>query len=156
MVHWLGTLVPDASEPLQLAVRSQHIRRWTSARSDYPEGRAGYKRWRSDLARMHAETTSAIMAEAGYDEEACAKASQILRKLKLKKDPEVQALEDAACLTFLELDLVTFMAKHDEAKVIDIVQKTWGKMSEQGHAAALELLASLPEDGQRLLEEALA
>ncbi len=156
MVHWLAVVAPTASEALQLAARAQHIRRWALPRDDFPQGRAGYKRWRSELAGLHAQDAAAILAEAGYPPEVGVRVGQLLRKRRLKRDPEVQALEDAACLTFLELDLSAFMAKHDDAKVIAIVQKTWAKMSDGGHATALKLLSSLEVSAQALLRRALA
>jgi len=136
---WLERLNPDASEALRLAVRAQHIRRWTIPRRDYPPGKAGYKRWRSTLARFHAETAGAMLVDVGYDAETIRRVQALIRKEQLKQDPEAQCLEDAACLVFLENDFADFAQKHDEAKVIDIVRKTWKKMSPAGHAAALGL-----------------
>lgn len=130
---------PDASVTLQLAVRAQHICRWKIPRSDYPMDRQGYKRWRSDLARFHGETAAAIMQNQGYDEEAIQRVRDLLLKRGLKRDDEVQALEDVACLVFLEYYLEEFAAKHDEEKLIDIIRKTWNKMSPKGHEAALRL-----------------
>lgn len=135
----LDAFSPDASELLQLAARAQHICRWVIPRSDYPQGRAGYKRWRSDLARRHAEIAGEIMASVGYTETEIARVGDILQKKRLKHDPEVQTLEDVACLVFLEHHFEPFAAKHPRDKVIDIVQKTWRKMSESGQKAALAL-----------------
>jgi len=151
---WLERFAPDASEALRLAVAAQHIRRWESPRSDYPEGKAGYKRWRSELARFHAQTAGSILAEVGYDDETIRRVQGLIRKEQLKRDAEAQCLEDVACLVFLESYFVDFSQKHDEAKVIDILQKTWKKMSPEGHAAALGLV--LPEGAQALVEKALA
>lgn len=155
MAHWIDRTTERPSDVLRLAARAQHVGRWTSLRADYPQGRAGYKAWRRDLAVLHAKVCGAAMLEAGYSTLDAERAGEILRKLKLTRDAEVQALEDAACLTFLELDLVPFMGKHERAKVIDIVVKTWGKMSERGHTLALELSADLPTQAQSLLTEAL-
>ena len=127
------------SEALQLATRSQHICRWKSPRSDYPMDRSGYKKWRLDLAQLHGEIAGGIMAEHGYDESMIARVKDLLLKRSLKRDDEVQALEDVICLVFIEFYLEDFASKHDEEKLIDIIRKTWNKMSEKGHAAALTL-----------------
>lgn len=127
------------SEALQLATRSQHICRWKSPRSDYPMDRSGYKKWRLDLAQLHGDIAGEIMAEQGYDETIIARVKDLLLKRSLKRDEEVQALEDVVCLVFLEFYLEDFATKHDEAKLIDIIQKTWNKMSTKGHEAALKL-----------------
>jgi hypothetical protein len=139
MTKQLQKFLPDASEALQLAVRSQHICRWKILRSDYPMDRQGYKKWRLDLAVFHGETAGEIMAANGYDETLIQRVKDLLLKRSLKRDDEVQALEDIVCLVFLEFYLDDFASKHDEAKLIDIIQKTWNKMSERGHAAALKL-----------------
>lgn len=135
----LADFQPDASVTLQLAVRAQHICRWKIPRSDYPMDRQGYKRWRSDLAQFHGETAASIMQSQGYDEEAIQRVRDLLLKRGLKRDDEVQTLEDVACLVFLEYYLEEFAAKHDEEKLIDIIRKTWNKMSIKGHEAALRL-----------------
>lgn len=154
MSEELKSFAPDASELLQVAARAQHIRRWESPRSDYPEGRAGYKKWRSQLALFHGKAAGDIMARNGYSEADIERVQNLLIKRGLKRDPEVQTLEDVICLVFLRYYLPAFAQKHDEAKLIDIIQKTWGKMSEQGHQAALEL--PLPDEMGQLVHKALA
>lgn len=135
----LAAFYDAPSEALQLAIRSQHICRWKSPRSDYPMDRSGYKKWRLDLAQMHGEIAGEIMADQGYDDSMITRVKDLLLKRSLKRDEEVQALEDVACLVFIEFHLADFASKHDEEKLIDIIRKTWNKMSEQGHAAALKL-----------------
>jgi len=127
------------SEALQLATRSQHICRWKSPRSDYPMDKSGYKKWRLDLAQLHGEIAGNIMADQDYDESMIARVKDLLLKRSLKRDEEVQALEDVACLVFIEFYLEDFAGKHDEEKLIDIIRKTWNKMSAKGHEAALKL-----------------
>ena len=131
--------VPEASELLQIACRAQHIKRWSIPRSDYPVGRAGYLRWRTELGQFHGDLCAQLMNSAGYSQEEQARIKEILLKKRLKRDPEVQALEDVICLVFIEHYLADFAERHDEQKIIAIIQKTWGKMSEQGQAAALKL-----------------
>lgn len=139
MTAQLHKFVPNPSEELQLATRSQHICRWKIPRSDYPMDRQGYKKWRLDLAVFHGETAGDIMLQNGYTIETVQRVKDLLLKRSLKRDHEVQALEDIVCLVFLEFYLEDFASKHDEEKLIDIIQKTWNKMSEDGHSAALKL-----------------
>lgn len=135
----LERFAPDASEVVRLAARCQHIRRWTVPRDSYPPGREGYRRWRTDLGRFHAETAGGILREAGCDETTVGRVGALLRKERLKADPEVQLLEDVICHVFLTHYLGPFAAGQDEAKVVDILKKTWRKMSDRGRAAALSL-----------------
>lgn len=139
MTEWLEKLDPSPSAARQIAARAQHIRRWTVPREDFPEGREGYLRWRTSLYRFHADQAEAIMREAGYEEESIAVVRKMVGKQGIKRDPDVQLLEDVACLVFLEHYFPAFAEKHDEEKMIGIVRKTWKKMSEAGRNAALSL-----------------
>ncbi|HMN70904.1 MAG TPA: DUF4202 domain-containing protein [Rhodoblastus sp.] len=139
MSERLAVFAPGASDLLQIAVRGQHIERWAIPRADYPMDKPGYFRWRNALKARHAQRLAEIMGEAGYPAEAAERVGQIVRKERIKSDPEAQTLEDVACLVFLEFYSDPFLAKYEEAKSVDIVQKTWRKMSEAGHAAALGL-----------------
>ena len=141
----LSRLFPDASEPLQLAARGQHIERWVLARADYPEGRAGYLKWRRDLAGHHAERVGGLMADAGYGAEEIAAAQKMLRKEGIKRDADVQRLEDVICFVFLKWYFAPFAAKHSPEKVLDIVQKTARKMSPEARARVLSEF-DLPAD----------
>ncbi len=139
MTDWLHRLYPDASEALQLAARAQHIRRWMIPRSQYPMTRAGYHQWRTTLYSFHADEAAKILREVGYDDAIINRVRSLLRKEKLKADPEMQALEDVACLVFLENYFAEFALKHEEQKVIDILRRTWKKMSDRGRSAAMNL-----------------
>ena len=143
----LERFAPEAPEALRLAVRCQHIRRWTMPRTDFQTGAAGYKQWRTKLQQFHAETAAGMLRDTGYGEDTIGRVQALLRKEKLKLDPEVQTLEDVVDLVFLENYLEDFVAKHpeyDEAKWIDILKKTWFKMSRRGRSAALSMIR-LPE-----------
>ena len=153
MTAWLDKLEPDASEALRLAARCQHIRRWTIARSDYPDGRAGYLKWRATLAKFHAETAGKILRDVGYDADTIAHVQPLLKKENLKGDPDAQLLEDVICLVFLENYFADFAHKHDEQKLIEILRKTWKKMSPRAQKAALEL--NIPPAARRIVEKAL-
>lgn len=153
MSECLAQFQPDASEHLQIACRAQHIQRWAISRRDYPMDRAGYKRWRTDLAKFHAELTAELMDNYGYAEDDQERVKSLLQKKQLKRDAQAQTLEDVACLVFLQFHLEDFAASHEDNKIIDIIAKTWNKMSDNGHAAALQL--TLPEAMGELIGRAL-
>lgn len=153
MSQWLERFVSNPSEALGIAVRAQHISRWEVPRSTYPEGRAGYLKWRFNLYRFHADRVGELMLQAGYTTDAVERVGQLLQKKGLQRDPEAQALEDVACLVFLEFYFDRFARDHAEEKIINIVQKTWKKMSPQAQEAALKI--DFPESARRLIEQAL-
>jgi len=154
MSEALARLAPAASEHLQIAARGQHIERWTSPRKSYPDGRAGYLKWRNELKAFHARRLGEIMATSGYGEDDIARVAALVRKERLKADAESQMLEDVVCVVFLEHYVDAFMAKTAEDKMPDILAKTWAKMSPLGqeHALKLPLNPAIP----RLLEAGLA
>jgi len=154
MTACLDRFHPNAPEPVRLAARCQHIRRWMIPRTDYPDGRDGYRRWRTDLAGFHALTAGAILREVGYDDNAVARVGSLLRKERLKADPDVQLLEDVVCLVFLRHYLADFATKHAEAKLLDVLRKTWRKMSDAGRHVALAL--DLPPSLCALVARAVA
>ena len=154
MTEWLDRLDPKSSEPLRLAVRAQHIRRWEIPRDSYPKDRQGYRAWRTDLGKFHAQTAAAILTEVGYDEQTIARVQSLLRKERLKTNPDCQLLEDVICLVFLENHFEEFSQQHDEEKLLNIVRRTWKKMSDRGHQAALAL--PLSASARRIVEKALA
>lgn len=141
----LDRLFPDASEPLRIAARGQHVERWKLARDAYPEGRAGYLAWRRAQAVHHAEVVSALMDGAGYSAEDIEAAGRMLRKEGIKRDQQVQALEDVICFVFLKWYFAPFAAKHSPEKVLDIVVKTARKMSSEARARVLREF-DLPQD----------
>ena len=130
---------PDASKALQIAARAQHICRWKIARKEYPMDRVGYLKWRETLKRMHADITAEILNQVGYDKAFIDRVSLLINKKLIKKNEETQILEDTICLVFLDYYFDEFAAKHTDEKIIDILKKTWIKMSDNGHAAALKL-----------------
>jgi uncharacterized protein DUF4202 len=154
MTTWLGRFAPDASEALRLAARGQHIRRWTLPRSQYPMDRRGYLQWRAALAKFHADTAANILRGVGYEEALIARVQALIRKEGLKRDPEVQCLEDVICLVFLESYCADFATHHDVAKLLPIIRKTWEKMSPAGREVARTI--ALPADVRRLVAAALA
>lgn len=155
MSETLAAMTPGASELLQIAVRGQHIERWTSPRASYPAGRAGYLKWRSVLKDFHARRLGEIMAAAGYEPQETARAGALVRKERLRTDPEAQMLEDVACNVFLAHYLGDFLNKTDadDAKLARILAQTWNKMSAAGHAHAGRL--DLPPHALALLRRGL-
>lgn len=153
---WVDRLAPEASEALRLAARAQHIGRWRIPRGSFPDGRAGYLKWRAEQGRAHAAEAAGILAGVGYDDGVVARVGDLLRKRRLRDDAEVQALEDAACLVFLETQLAGFAPTQDAGKLGDILRKTWAKMSEAGRSAALEVVGGLPESLRAVVEAALS
>jgi Domain of unknown function (DUF4202) len=153
MTRWVRTLDPDCSDEQLLAARAHHLRRWTIPRDSYPDGRAGYLRWRTALKRQHADDVGEILRGAGYDDALVARVQAIVRKQGLGRDPAVQVHEDALCLVFLETQLDELAGKLGEDKTIDVLQKTAKKMSPAGLQAVLGL--RFAPDAAALLERAL-
>lgn len=154
MSECLASFIPNASEHLKIAARGQHIERWKSARSNYPPGRVGYLTWRKELGLFHAKRVGELMSKAGYQQVDIERTEYIVQKKAIKRDHESQALEDVICLVFLSYYLDDFAVKHNEDKLIDIIQKTWTKMSESGHDAALKI--DFSENMMALVQKALA
>jgi hypothetical protein len=154
LAHWVTTFDPNASPALRLAAACQHIRRWEVPRTSYDEGRRGYRQWRTDLAEQHARTAREVLSDVGWDEATIARVETLIRKVGLARDPEVRLFEDAICMVFFELEYADLASKHEDDKLVDILRRTWAKMSPQGHAAALSLAAGMAERERRLIERA--
>ncbi|WP_203257205.1 DUF4202 domain-containing protein [Hyunsoonleella ulvae] len=154
MTRKLLQFKPDASKALQIAARAQHICRWKIPRDEYPMDRVGYLKWRETLKKMHADLTSEILKQVGYDEQFDNRIRKIILKKLIKKNEESQALEDTICLVFLDYYFEEFAEKHPDEKVIDILKKTWVKMSEEGQQEALKL--NFSEKGLALVKQAIA
>ncbi len=147
MSDMLERYKPESDDIVKLAIRAQHIQRWKSPRNAYPMDRAGYHQWRTDLYKFHAVTATGLMAQAGYDEFALERARTAISKRKLKVNADTQLLEDIAGLVFIEYYMLAFAEKHpeyDEDKWIDIIRKTWNKMTVDAHAFALSGKLELP------------
>lgn len=156
MEAWVQRLRPDADPVLRLAARAQHLERWAVPRAAYPEGRAGYLRWRSDHYRRQAELAARLCRESGMDEADAERVARLVAKRDLRH-PDGQLIEDAACLVFLEREALPFARAHpeyDAAKLIAILAKTLRKMSPEARRAALAL--ALPEPLPALLQQAAA
>jgi hypothetical protein len=139
LTRWVLRLCPDASEPLRLAARCQHICRWESPRENYPMTRAGYLKWRADLKKFHAEKSGVILSETGYDAKTIRRVQELNLKKNFPADPEGRVLEDALCLVFLEFQFAALAAKSDDEKMVNAVRKSWEKMTEAARAEALKL-----------------
>ncbi|MEZ4371237.1 MAG: DUF4202 domain-containing protein [Polyangiaceae bacterium] len=155
LAAWVLQLAPGASVALRIAPYCQHLERWTVPRADFPEGRKGYIAWRTSLAKSHAEKAGQALAALGFDESVIEEVKRINMKKGLGQASDAQVMEDALCLTFLEFDLPEFAAKHPREKLLDIIRKTWRKMSDAGHqqASQLQLTPELSELVQAALAE---
>lgn len=159
MSEMIARFAPDADEVQQIAIRGQHVKRWTSPRDAYPMDRVGYLKWRTDLYKFHAETTAECMSQAGYADEDLDRVLKMVGKKGIKTNPDTQLLEDVVDLVFIEYYMLAFAEKHpeySEDKWIEIVQKTWKKMSETGQQFALSGKITLPEPLVPLIQKALA
>ncbi|MDH5435157.1 MAG: DUF4202 domain-containing protein [Gammaproteobacteria bacterium] len=159
MTDMINRFAPDADDIAKLAVRAQHIERWKSQRSDYPMDRNGYLQWRTNLYKFHAETVGKILEQVGYDEEFIGKVKKAVGKRGIKVNPETQLLEDVTDLVFIEHYMMAFVTKHpeyDEDKWIDIIRKTWKKMSVTAQQFALAGNITLPESLVPLIQKAVA
>jgi hypothetical protein len=153
LTNWVLRLKPDASEPLRLAARCQHLCRWTIPRNRYPMDRAGYLKWRTELKEFHAEKSAEVLREAGYAEDIVAKVQALNLKKDFPNDPDSRVLEDALCLVFLKFQFAELAAKTEDEKVINALRKSWQKMTEQARGEALKLRFGPRE--QALLNRAL-
>lgn len=159
MADMLARYKPMADEVVQLAIRGQHMQRWKSPRSDYPMDRKGYHQWRTNLYTFHAEAVADLMAKAGYDDAALERVRKAVGKKGIKNNADTQLLEDVAALVFIEHYMLAFAEKHpeyDEAKWIDIIRKTWRKMSDDAHEFALSGKLILPEPLIPLIQKSVA
>ena len=150
---------PDADDEMKIAVRAQHIQRWKSPRSDYPMNRPGYLQWRTHLYKFHADTVGELMRQVGWPEESIERVKKAVGKRGIKVNPDSQLLEDIADLVFLEHYMEAFVEKHpeyDEEKWLDIIRKTWKKMSEEAQQFALAGKIKLPEHLVPLIQKAVA
>ena len=153
-VAWLARLRPDAPEELLLAARGHHVRRWEIPRSSEPEGRAGYLRWKRRLQQHHAEIVGRVLRDVGYDDDMVARVQSIVRKERLRTDPDVQSFEDALSLVFLETQLRDLATKLDDNHLVDVLAKTLRKMTPAGRAAAASL--TYDDRSRTLVERAIA
>ena len=153
---WVVRLAPDAAPHLRLAARCQHLERFLVPRATFPEGKAGYLQWRKSLYTKQAERARALLLEAGVNANEADEVATWVSKTDLKKNAGTQALEDAACLVFLENEIEAFAAQHanyPREKFVDIIRKTWRKMSPAAQSAALAL--KLPDAIAALVREAV-
>jgi hypothetical protein len=154
MTEWVARLDPDASEAQRLAARAHHLRRWTSPRSSFPEGRAGYLRWRTALKAQHATEVAELLADAGYDDATIGVVQRIIKKQGLGSDPVVQVHEDALCLVFLETQLAATVDQLGDEHMLDVIRKTAAKMSPAGLAHVAEI--PMRDHDRELIGRALA
>jgi len=159
MSDMLQRFKPDADDAQKLAIRAQHIQRWKSPREAYPMDRIGYLKWRKDLYKFHANNAGDLLTEAGYEGAVIDRVKEAVAKKRIKENPDTQLLEDIADLVFIEHYMLEFANKHpeyEEEKWLDIIRKTWKKMSEEAQAFALSGAVKLPEPLIPLIQKAVA
>lgn len=159
MSEMLARYAPDAPEAVKLAVRAQHIQRWKTPRDSYPMDRNGYLQWRTGLYKFHADTAGRLMREAGYGDEMIERVQKAVGKKGMKVHAETQLLEDVTDLVFIEhylLDFANQKPDYSEEKWLEILRKTWRKMSDDAHAYALSGKLRLPEPLLPLIQKAVA
>ena len=154
MTRWVRRLDPDATEEQLLAARAHHLRRWALPRHDYPEGRAGYLRWRKELNRRHQHDVAVVLAPLGYDPVEIGRVQEIIAKDSRTTDPQVQIHEDALCLVFLQTQFSALADRLGDDKTVEVLRRTLVKMSPTACDAALGLELSAHE--RTLVERALA
>ena len=152
LTDWVLRLEPEASEPLQLAARAQHVCRWEIPRSEFPQTRSGYLQWREALKKFHAQKAGNILREVGYPEDVIACVRDLIGKKNFPANPEARVLEDALCLVFLQHQFADLAAKNSDEKMISVLQKSWKKMTLKAQQLAL-ILSYSPKE-KRLLERA--
>lgn len=150
--RWLALLDPAPPEALRLALRAHHLKRWAIPRSEYPDGRAGYLRWRAALKKIHAAEVGRILAGCGYGDDEIERVQELVQKRGT--GGEHQTFEDVLCLVFLESQFDELASRTDEATMVDVVRKTLPKMSKRAVALALEL--PMTDRERRLIESATA
>jgi len=150
-VQWIERLVDDPDEPLLLAGRAHHLRRWELPRDSYPQGRAGYLRWRRDQKARHARDIAVILSPCGYGPDEIERVQRLIRREAVDGTP---AVEDAACLVFIETQLTSLVERMDHALLIDVIRKTARKMTDEGLACVAEI--PLDDRARGVLAEALA
>ncbi|MGI8939696.1 MAG: DUF4202 domain-containing protein [Iamia sp.] len=151
--EWVDHLDPDATSAQRIAARAHHLRRWEVQRTNFPEGRAGYLRWRTAAKTRHADDVAILLRDHGWDEDTIADVRRLVRKEGLGRVPAVQVHEDAVCLAFLTVQLDD-AAETMGDKTVEVLRRTAKKMSPEAHAQ----LDSLPfsASGRALLDAALA
>ena len=159
MTEMIGRFAPNATEVAQLAVRAQHIQRWMVPRSNYPLGKPGYFAWRTGLYKFHATSAGELLQQANYDDALIEQVKVAISKQGIKTNPDTQMLEDVTSLLFIERYLLGFAGQHaeySEEKWLDIIRKTWKKMSEDAHTFATNGGIKLPEHLLPLLLKAIS
>lgn len=145
MTAELDRWVAGPGELLQIAARGQHVERWLLPRSAYPDGKDGYLTWRREQLRRHAARIGEFMSREGYTAADIDRIGVLLRKEGIKRDADVQTLEDVICFTFIRWYLGPFATGRDGESLTRIIEKTARKMSAKARAQVL-VDFDLPEE----------
>jgi tRNAThr (cytosine32-N3)-methyltransferase len=131
------------------------LERWSVPRDSYPLDKPGYHAWRKSLYVKQADRARELLLQARVPAAEADDVATWVSKTGLKSNAGTQALEDAACLVFLENEIADFAAQHTEYprdKFIGILQRTWRKMSAPAQQFAMEL--ELPAEIAAMVREA--
>lgn len=156
MENWVANVAVEPTPLLRLAARCQHLERWVVPRTSFPDGKPGYLAWRRSLYTKQAERARSLLFAAGVSSDEAAEVVTWVSKTGLKTNSGTQALEDAACLVFLENEIGAFATQHADyrrEKFVDIIKKTWRKMSPRAQELARSL--ALTPEIAALVNEAL-
>ncbi|MFT6745672.1 MAG: hypothetical protein ACJAZ2_000004 [Glaciecola sp.] len=156
MVKWLYRLNSEATELDELAARCQHLQRWGINRETYPMNKVGYHQWRTALYNYQANLAGVVLNKAGYNTEEINIVKELVSKKNLRTSEGAQLIEDTACLVFLSYYFKPFYKNKDysEEKWINIVKKTWNKMSDKAQKLSLEI--SFDNDHLKLIKRAIS
>jgi len=157
MERWIARVAPDVTPVLRLAARCQHLERWSVPRASFPLDKPGYHAWRKSLYKKQADRARELLLQAGVPAAEADEVATWVSKTGLKTNPGTQALEDAACLVFLDTEIAGFATQHAEytrEKYVDIIRKTWRKMSPRAQELAHTI--AMPPDFASLVKEAIS
>ncbi len=157
MERWVTQVAADATPILRLAARCQHLERWSVPRASFPLDKPGYHAWRKSLYKKQADRARELLLQAGVSAAEADEVATWVSKTGLKTNLGTQALEDAACLVFLDTEIAAFATTHADytrEKYVDIIRKTWRKMSPR--AQELAHTVAMPPDFAALVKEAIS
>ena len=157
MERWVASVAPEATPILRLAARCQHLERWSVPRASFPLDKPGYHAWRKSLYKKQADRARELLLQAGVSAEEADEVATWVSKTGLKTNPGTQALEDAACLVFLENEIPGFATQHPDysrEKYVEIIRKSWRKMSPRAQELARGI--PFPPGIGELVHEAIA
>ena len=143
-VEWVRRLRPDAGDALLLAAR-----RPRAPVGDPPGQRAAgpgrLPPWKRRLQQHHAEIAGRVLTALDYDEATVRAGPGHRGQGGPAPRSEVQTLEDALALVFVETQFTELADRLYDDHMVDVVVKTLRKMTPAGRDAALHLPLGEPD-----------